>query len=211
MSDVQPFSMAQDGAGARDDGPASYSPSRGSIAAGLPDYLFRRERENEAHADGGEAPFLSEAKVSFVKRRLAETCLGGWRFGCFTNCAILFNWSFLLPYYLMAAANGLVTAFYDADACYWQWALLVLAFLLATGGVQAGVQGFVLYAQRYLGWGQDMLGLFSALFSALFTTSFWSFLGSASPCIRPSATCRNRGRLHFAMMVKIHHQRHQSH
>ena len=47
---------------------------------------------------------------------------------------------------------------------------LVLAFLLATGGVQAGVQGFVLYAQRYLGWGQDMLGLFSALFSALGAT-----------------------------------------
>lgn len=61
--------------------------------------------------------------------------LGGWRFGCFTNCAILFNWSFLLPYYLMAAANGLVTAFYDADACYWQWALLVLAFLLPAAQV----------------------------------------------------------------------------
>jgi amino acid permease len=56
--------------------------------------------------------------------------LGGWRFGCFTNCAILFNWSFLLPYYLMASANGLVIAFYDIDACYWQWAVLVMIVLL---------------------------------------------------------------------------------
>jgi amino acid permease len=50
--------------------------------------------------------------------------LGGLHFGVFTNCCILFNWSFLLPYYLMACANGLVIAMYDTDACYWQWALL---------------------------------------------------------------------------------------
>ena len=57
--------------------------------------------------------------------------LSGFKFGCFTNCAILFNWSFLLPYYLTAAANGLVIAFYDwDDACYYHWALLVMVFLL---------------------------------------------------------------------------------
>ena len=43
--------------------------------------------------------------------------LGGLHFGVFTNCCILFNWSFLLPYYLMACANGLVIAMYDSDAC----------------------------------------------------------------------------------------------
>jgi hypothetical protein len=55
--------------------------------------------------------------------------LFGRRFGCFTNCAILFNWFFLLPYYLMAAANGLVIAFFDVDACYYQWAALVMGGL----------------------------------------------------------------------------------
>mmetsp|Transcript_9499 Transcript_9499/g.31591 ORF Transcript_9499/g.31591 Transcript_9499/m.31591 type:complete len:502 (-) Transcript_9499:666-2171(-) len=47
---------------------------------------------------------------------------------------------------------------------------LALAFLLATGGVQAGVQAFILYAQRYLDWKEEMIGLFVAPFSALGAT-----------------------------------------
>jgi MFS family permease len=47
---------------------------------------------------------------------------------------------------------------------------LALAFLLATGGVQAGVQAFILYAQRYLDWREEKIGLYVAPFSALGAT-----------------------------------------
>ena len=81
---VQPFRItppSDAGRGREGWGRDSAAPAGSrSVGDGLPDYLFRNERENQAHADGGEAPFLNEAKHKFVCRRVAETCLGGWRF-----------------------------------------------------------------------------------------------------------------------------------
>eukprot|EP00050_Salpingoeca_kvevrii_P009809 m.4913 g.4913 ORF g.4913 m.4913 type:complete len:443 (-) comp2466_c0_seq1:63-1391(-) len=56
--------------------------------------------------------------------------LGGRKWQLFTQGAMMANWFLLLPYYLMAAANGLVTAFYHSDFCYYEWALIVMGLML---------------------------------------------------------------------------------
>tara|TARA_B110001452_G_scaffold136534_1_gene113497 strand:+ start:1189 stop:2259 length:1071 start_codon:yes stop_codon:yes gene_type:complete len=48
--------------------------------------------------------------------------------------------------------------------------LLAAAFLLVLVGVQGGLQAFVLYSQRYLGWQEAQLGEYIALFSAIAAT-----------------------------------------
>lgn len=58
---------------------------------------------------------------------------------------------------------------------------LTVAFLLATGGVQGGVQAFILYAQRYLDWKEEQIGFFVAPFSALGATMIL--------LVHPVATC----------------------
>ena len=48
--------------------------------------------------------------------------------------------------------------------------LLAVAFLLVLIGVNGGLQAFVLYSQRYLGWQEARLGEYVALFSAIAAT-----------------------------------------
>lgn len=113
-SDVQAFSLTPPSGGQnqghRNDAGAPSGGRDFSADGGLPDYLFRRERENEAHADGGEAPFLSEAKVGFVGRRVAETCLGGWRFAAGDQGCTEMGYVHVIQLLLLALPYGVAVA-----------------------------------------------------------------------------------------------------
>lgn len=54
----------------------------------------------------------------------------GSAFHRFTGAAIMINWLLILPYYLMAAASSLVSAFETWGLCYWQWALVIMALAI---------------------------------------------------------------------------------
>ena len=120
-----PSGAARQGWGGREAAPA-----RVGNSDGLPDYLFRNERQNQAHADGGEAPFLNEAKATFVCRRMAETCLGGWRFAAGDQGCLEMGYVHVIQFMLLATpysvavlveavvggASGLVAAVVYASA-----------------------------------------------------------------------------------------------
>eukprot|EP01043_Picozoa_sp_COSAG02_P037307 COSAG02_NODE_2789_length_8024_cov_8.486183_4_plen_942_part_01 len=106
---VQPFRITPpSGASRGREGWGGESAPAGnrSIGAGLPDYLFRNERENQAHADGGEAPFLNDSKRGFVCRRLAETCLGGWRFAAGDQGCLEMGYVHVIQFVLLAMPYG---------------------------------------------------------------------------------------------------------
>jgi amino acid permease len=54
----------------------------------------------------------------------------GPRFAKFTRVAILINWASILPYYLMAAASSLISAFPSFGLCFWQWAALLMIVMI---------------------------------------------------------------------------------
>ena len=113
------------------------APSRVSNSTGLPDYLFRNERQNQAHADGGQAPFLNEAKAGFVCRRMAETCLGGWRFAAGDQGCLEMGYVHVIQFLLLAMPYSvavLVEAVVDgtnglAAAVVYASAIIILAFI----------------------------------------------------------------------------------
>jgi amino acid permease len=55
----------------------------------------------------------------------------GPKFAKFTRVAILINWASILPYYLMAAASSLISAFPGLGLCFWQWAMLLMVLMVA--------------------------------------------------------------------------------
>ena len=55
----------------------------------------------------------------------------GYKFKYFTEFCILFSWILTTPYYLMAATNSLVIAFYNIEGiCYYSWAIILMFIMI---------------------------------------------------------------------------------
>jgi len=52
------------------------------------------------------------------------------KFGKITDWCVSAYWILSTPYYLMAACNAFVLAFYHLNWCYWQWALIIMLILI---------------------------------------------------------------------------------